>query len=232
MTVKTKTCSKCHETKLLEEFYNQKSNKDNKRSECKKCKSEYDRKYRYKHHKEKVEYDKVYRREHPEKRKEQHKDWYENVGRLRYSHISMYENKLCAAYLGIVIGERLCKHLFKDVEMMPYGFPGYDIVCNRGKKINVKTACITLTNDKYPHWKFNISYNKIADFFIFVAFDNIEDLNPIHLWMIPGKEINDNSGKSISSSTIHKWDEWKRDIDDAQLCCAEMKNNEKVNSSD
>ena len=224
MTIETKTCSKCHETKLLEEFYNQKSSKDGKRPECKKCKSEYDKEYDRNRKKEKAEYDKKYRREHSEQRKEQHKDWYKNVGRRRYGHTSMYENKSCAAYLGIVIGERLCKHLFKDVEVMPYGFPGYDIICNRGKKINVKSSCITLSNKKYLHWKFNISYNVTADFFILVAFDNTTNLNPLHMWMFPGKEINKQSGVSISSSTIHKWDDWKITIEEVQLCCAEMKN--------
>ena len=135
----------------------------------------------------------------------------------------MYENKLCSAYLGVVIAERLCRHLFKDVEIMPYGNTGYDIVCNKGKKIDVKASCMTLHHNKYLRWKFRIDHNTIADFFILVAFDNLTDLNPLHLWMIPGKEINNKSGKSIRPSTLHKWSQWERDINDAQLCCTEMK---------
>ena len=135
----------------------------------------------------------------------------------------MYENKLCPAYLGIVIGERLIRHLFKDVEIMPFGFSGYDMICNKGKKIDVKTACIGLQNVKYPRWEFHIDYNTTADFFILVAFDNIEMLNLLHIWMIPGHILNNQSGAQISLSTIHKWDKWKMDINDAQICCNKMK---------
>ena len=135
----------------------------------------------------------------------------------------MYENKICSQYLGIVIGERLVRHLFKDVEVMPHGNTGYDFLCNKGKKIDVKTACNILQNKKHLHWKFKIKKNTTADFFICVAFDNRTDLNPLHMWMIPGKEINENSSKSIRPSTIHKWDKWKMEINNAQLCCNELK---------
>ena len=208
----TKTCSKCSETKPLNEFYNKKSSKDGKMSHCKECDHKKCKKYREEHEEEKSEYDKI---------------WYQNHKdeiRQKAGNQSMYENKLCAQYLGIVIAERLVRHLFKDVEMMPNGFPGYDIICNKGKKINVKAGCVTLANKKNPCWIFGINLNKVADFFILVAFDNRTDLNPIHLWMIPGNEINDHKTNiSISLSRIHKWDKWKRDINDAQICCAEMK---------
>ena len=137
----------------------------------------------------------------------------------------MYENKSCSSYLGIVVGERLCRYMFKDVEVMPHNNTGYDIVCNKSKKIDVKSACVTSTNDKYLHWAFRIRHNTTADYFILVAFDNRTNLNPIHLWMIPGKEVNQKESISISPSTLHKWDKWKRDINNAQICCTEMKQN-------
>ena len=202
--ISTKTCSKCGETKLLDEFSRDKSRKDSRQVYCKKCSNKQNRKYRQEH-------------------KEYSKEWYKETGREKQGSISMYENKLCSLYLGIVIAERLVRQLFKDVEMMPNGFPGYDIICNKGKKINVKAACITLVNKKYSRWAFFINRNTIPDFFILVAFDNLTDLNPLHLWMIPGEEINHQGGISIYTSTIHKWDKWKRDIKDAQLCCAKMK---------
>ena len=138
----------------------------------------------------------------------------------------MYENKFCASYLGVAIAERLCRHLFKDIEVMPYGNPKFDFICNKGKKIDVKSSCTRLRDKKHQYWKFNINCNVIADFFIFIAFDNVEDLNPLYLWMIPGHKINDKASKSIRLTTIHKWDEWKMDIKDAQTCCAEMKASE------
>ena len=236
-----KTCTKCHKTKPLDEFHNDKSRKDGKQRFCKECKKEVDKKYREDHkeekteyredHKEeKTEYNRIYCRDHKEEKAVYDKEyWKENKDEMRRKRgqTSMYENKSCASYLGVVIGERLCRHLFKDVEVMPYSFSGYDIICNHGKKVNVKAACITLVKSKYSHWSFHINYNKIADFFICVAFDNVEDLNPIHMWMIPGKEVNHLSGIEIRLSTLHKWSQWERDIKDAQICCAEMKNHTK-----
>ena len=207
MTDTAKTCTKCHETKPLDEFYTDNRAKSGKVARCKECSKKEGKKYRQEHREDKARYD------------QEHKD----EVRQRLGHLSMYENKSCASYLGVVIGERLCRHLFEDVEVMPNGNPGFDIICNKGMKINVKSACITLTYDKYPHWGFCIDYNKVPDFFILVAFDNRTDLNPLHMWMFPGNILNNNSGAQISPSTIHKWDEWKRDIKDAQLCCTEMK---------
>ena len=214
MTNKTKTCTKCGEIKPLDEFYNNKGGKANKYSQCKKCKRDINKKYN---------------REHKEKKAKESKEWYERTGRQKGGHLSMYENKLCAQYLGIVIAERLCRHLFKDVEIMPMHNPEFDIICNKGKKIDVKSASVTLSNGKYPHWQFHIDLNKIPDFFILIAFDNRTDLNPLHLWMIPGNILNHLSGIAIPPSTIHKWNKWKRDIKDAQLCCNEIKAEQRGN---
>ncbi|MCK4668298.1 hypothetical protein KAU33_16215 [Candidatus Dependentiae bacterium] len=191
-----KTCSKCNETKSFNEFYNCKSKKDGKQGICKSC----NRKRFKKYHQE-------------------HKD----ERRKRMGYQSMEENKSCSQYLGIVIAERLCRHLFKNVQVMPNNHSGFDIICNKGKLIDVKSAITTLSRGKYPQWAFTINYNKTADFFILVAFDNRKDLNPLHLWMIPGKEINNNSGKSIRPSTIHKWDKWERSIEEVQMCCADLR---------
>lgn len=204
MNNNTKTCVDCGMSKPLNNFYKDRKAKDGKQSSCKQC-------------------NKKYQEEHQKEIKKYKKEWYEHGGgRERRGCQSMYKNKSSTQWLGIVIGERLVKHLFNDVVIMPYKFPDYDIICNKGKKINVKVACITL-NRKLPHWQFNIDYNTIADYFILVAFDNRENLNPLYLWMIPGYVLNEKSGTQISPSTIHKWDEWKRDINDAKLCCTEMK---------
>lgn len=191
-----KKCSWCGKIKTFDEFHNKKGAKSGKRSDCKKC--------------------------HSERTKNQYEEYYRN----QCGKVSMYENKSCASYLGVVIGERLCNNLFKDVEVMPYGFPEYDIICNRGKKINVKTSTVRKQYKNKPastHWSFNIGRNKVADYFILVAFDNVEDLNPVHMWMIPGNEINKNSGVGISATTIHRWDRWVKDIEDVKMCCTELK---------
>lgn len=210
MKTQSRLCSKCGIEKPLNEFYNKKEGKYGKASYCKTCHSV----------KRKENYQR--RREESNIRSKKYYEEHKDEIRKQQGKTSMYENRSCASYLGIVIAERLCRYLFKDVKVMPRNNTGYDIVCNKGKKIDVKAGCITFTG-KNPRWIFNIDYNTTADFFILVAFDNRTDLNPLHLWMIPGKEFNENSSKSISPPRIHKWDKWKRDINDAQLCCTEIK---------
>ncbi|MCK4665975.1 hypothetical protein KAU33_04455 [Candidatus Dependentiae bacterium] len=221
-----KTCTKCDISKPLDEFYKSKDGKYGKRAICKKCFGKQSKKHAQEHPEKYRKYSLKYYYNNREdslikmkKYQEEHKDERREKG----GYLSMYENKTCAAYLGVVIGERLCRHLFKDVEVMPFGNTGYDIICNKGKKIDVKTSCTRYNNGKYPHWGFDINENKIADFFILVAFDNRTDLNPLHLWMISGHEVNKNASKSISPSTVHKWSQWEKDIKNARLCCAEMK---------
>lgn len=219
----TKTCSKCDISKPLDEFHKGKGGKYGRRSDCIECNNKKSINYYRNHREESEERAKKYYQNHREKISKQSKIRYENGGRESQGHISMHKNKLCSAYLGIVIGERLIRHLFKNVKVMPHGNPKFDFICGKDFKIDVKTACITL-NRGYPQWTFGINHNTIADFFIFVAFDNRTYLNPLHLFMIPGNEINNQGSISSTPSRIHKWDKWKRDIKDAQLCCFEMKN--------
>lgn len=214
----TKLCSKCGISKPLNEFSNDKSRKDGLYLQCKEC----DKEYRRKHSEQIKEQKKEYRRKHSEQIKEDKKEYYERVGREKQGSFPMHKNKDCPQYLGIIIGEYLVRHLFKDVEVMPHGNIGFDFVCNKGKKIDVKTSCTS--KSKRHSWGFHINHNTTADYFICVAFDNRADLNPLHIWMMPGSEINRFGGFKISLSTIHKWDKWKMDINDTQLCCNEMKN--------
>jgi len=136
----------------------------------------------------------------------------------------MSENKECASYLGVAVAERLIEHLFKDVVKMPYGNSGYDFICAKDKKIDVKSACITMRqNNKNPRWKFYFHKNQIADYFLLLAFNNRKDLEPQHQWLIPGGVLNYLMTTTISPSTIHKWDEYQQPIDDAQICCNTMR---------
>lgn len=215
-----KKCNRCGEVKPLDEFHNDVTKVDGKRTICIQCR-------------------KGYRDTHPEEIKAKRKEYYDNGGREtrkrqyeerggreRQGSVSMYDNKDCSYYLGIVVAERLCHHLFKDVEVMSPTNPGFDIICNKGKKIDVKSSTAYVRQNKHSlvnDWSFQIRENKVADYFICIAFDNRTDINPIHMWMIPGNEINHMPKIGISSSTIHKWDKWKRSIEEVQLCCASMK---------
>lgn len=184
---------------------------------------EYSKKYQ-KENKEKIkEYMKKYNKEHSEEKKGYYKEHNEKY-RREHGVQSMYDNKNCSSYLGVVVGERLCKHLFNDVQVMPIGNPNFDIICNRGKKIDVKTSSTYMKIGRHPYWIFHINKNKIADYFICVAFDNRTDLNPLHMWMIPGKDVNDKIGISIAETKIHKWDKYKMDLCNAKICCDTMKN--------
>lgn len=219
-----KKCSKCGILKPLDEFHKQKSSKSGRRSHCIACRKE----YRDIHPKEiKAKRKEYYDNGGREVRKRQYE---ERGGRERAGHLSMYENKSCSSYLGVVIAERLCRHLFKDVEVMRNGNPSFDIICNKGKKIDVKSSTTYIRQNLYStvnSWDFTIRRNKNCDYFICVAFDNVFDVNPLYIWMIPASEVNDIPKIQISSTTTHKWDKWKRSIEEVQLCCTTMKENNK-----
>ena len=206
-----KNCSKCGALKELNEFSKDKSKVDGKHSHCKECQKEY-------------------RKKNKEKIKEYNKEWYEHGGgREKAGCQSMYKNKACSNYLGIVIAERLVRHLFNDVEVMPNGNPKFDFICNRGKKIDVKSCTARVrhnNNSTVNDWAFHIDKNTVADYFICVAFDNVDDINPIHMWMIPVSEINMLYGIQISSSVINKWNKWERSIEDVQMCCNTIRRND------
>lgn len=208
-----KKCKKCGILKSLDEFCKDNRAKDGKHTYCKKCMKETHKNYYYNRG-----------------GRETKKDYYNNRGgREKAGRISMYENKSCPQYLGIVVAERLIRHLYNDVKVMPFGFPGYDFICNKGKKINAKASTAHIRKNKnstVESWKFEIKKNKKCDFFLSIAFDSVNNPNPLHMWMIPGNEVNDRVGIQISSSTIHRWDKWKMNINDAQLCCMTMKEKE------
>ena len=146
----------------------------------------------------------------------------ERYRRLRGSK-PMSENRKCSAFLGVHVAERVLRNAFKEVEQMPYGNRGYDFICNRGKKIDVKSSALHKREKQADHWQFIIKKNTTADYFMCLAFDNRDDLNPLHIWMIPGNTVNDKTGISITKSTIDKWDEYRIPIDKTITCCDKLK---------
>jgi hypothetical protein len=128
-------------------------------------------------------------------------------------------NKNCSAYLGCYIAEQILSKIFKDVKVMPLNNHGYDIICNRDKKIDIKSSA---TGNK-GSWHFDIVRNKIANYFLLIAFDNRNDLNPVHLWLIPGHVVNHLTGIEIHKDHLAKWSKYEQPIDKVILCCNEMK---------
>lgn len=149
---------------------------------------------------------------------------YNQNSRIKRGIMPMHLNKQCSDYLGLHVAVNMLSKLFKDVERMPNNNIGYDFICNKGKKIDVKSSTFRTTGKGYTGWVFTIRKNKIADYFLCLAFDNRDDLNPQHMWLIPSSELNHLYGTSITQSTIHKWDEYKHDVDKVIECCDTIKN--------
>lgn len=95
------------------------------------------------------------------------------------------ENRKDPRFIGLYIAENSILKLFEGSQKMKCGNHGYDIVCNKGYKIEVKAATLTRQNTL----SFHIARNKIADYFILIGFNNIIELRPLYLWIIKNDEI-------------------------------------------
>lgn len=144
---------------------------------------------------------------------------------MRKTGLSMYENKACSSYLGIVIGEKICEQLFPDVQVMSPTNPGYDFIC-KGYKVDVKSGILIEEPDRNrQRWRFNINKNIAPDYFICIGFDNRIDLVPLHIWVIPGKDIN-HMDKIRITNTNSKYFKYERPIEEVQMCCELIKETE------
>jgi len=133
------------------------------------------------------------------------------------------KNTNCSAFLGVHVAERVLAESFGAVERTKYGFSGYDFVCGRGYKIDAKSSCRNHTPNKSHRWKFHIDKNTEADYFLCLAFNNRSDLDPEHVWLIPGSKVNKKMSISVSETTLHKWEEWEKPIDKIANCCDILK---------
>ena len=72
---------------------------------------------------------------------------------------------------------------------------------------------------------FNIHQNQIADYFLCLAFDNRQQLNPMHIWLIPSRKINNLKTLTISESRLDKWSQYELidKLDKVIGCCNIMK---------
>ena len=139
---------------------------------------------------------------------------------------SMSENKECASYLGIVVAEKLLSKVFKNVKQMPNNNIGFDFICSKDMKIDVKSSVLRFDKRFKKHkgnWSFRINKNTIADYFLCIAFDNRTDKNPQHLWLIPTEKINHLVGLNISKLQTHKWTQYEQSLNKTLECCNELK---------
>lgn len=133
-------------------------------------------------------------------------------------------NKKCSLFLGCYVAERVLSHIYKDVERMPIHNPGYDFICNKGYKIDVKSSIICKN-----HYKFLLRQNKIADYFLLIGFDNRKDLNPQHIWLIKGEFVNEVKALTITNSIYGMCQlsdyELTDKLKDVIKCCNNLKEN-------
>ena len=154
-------------------------------------------------------------------KKENPTKYKEGVARSRAKRggLSMSENKTCSMYLGVHIAEHVLSKVFKNVTRMPNGNQGYDFICNKGMKIDVKSSTLRISKIRAPLWFFNINRNKVADYFLCLAFDNRESLTPLHLWLVPAKAVSHMHLATISTTTVDRWNKYKLDINKVISCC-------------
>ena len=220
-------CRKCGAELTDDNWYS--SDRERGNYVCKECERERKCLYREANAEKVKEYHRLYQEANRDKLNAQKLSWRINNpdkakaqqirAQRKRGQLPMSDNKACSSYFGVYVNERLLKHYFDDVEVMPMNTPGYDLVCNKGKKIDGKASCLR----KNGRWEFTIRHNTIADYFMLVAYDNREDLNPLHIWLIPGHVLNHLMGTSISPNTLDKWAEYEQPIDKLSACCDKMK---------
>ena len=216
MLTKTKVCRVCGA--VLDDKTWSASRRNGKSCICKECDNKCHRQWREANPDRPRELLRSWREANPDKARAA---WMRRT--RKEGHLPFDKNKECSQYLGIHVAERVLSHVFKNVERLPCGNPGYDFICNHGKRIDVKSSCIR-KNSNSSNWAFHINHNTIADFFLCLAFDNRESLTPLHVWLIPGNMVNNRTGVGISPSTIHRWDEYQLDISKVMTCCDTLRN--------
>jgi hypothetical protein len=137
-----------------------------------------------------------------------------------------YANPTCSQYLGVHVAERVLVATFNKVDRAPLNTPGFDFVCGRGYKVDVKSACRQPQHEsKNTRWSFNIRKNMVADYFICLAFDHRNTLVPEHVWIIPSDKVSHLTGLSIadSSASLKKWSGFEKPVDGVASACDHLR---------
>jgi len=181
---------------------------DNSCYVCRSCVRDYHRGWMQEHHDQQCAYQREYQQE-----------WRHRTGRSK----PMSEHRECSLYLGVVVAERVLSHVFKNVQRMPMNNPGYDFICGHDYMVDVKSSCRHHHKKCADNWTFTIRRNQIAQYFLMLAFNNRNDLDPEYIWLIPADETNHLMLASISETTLAKWDEYALDINKVSACCDAMR---------
>lgn len=125
------------------------------------------------------------------------------------------------SYLGVYVAERALSKFFNNIEKMPYGNPGYDFVCSKGFKIDVKSSCLHHKKGERPFWAFRVDRNTVADYFLCLAFDDRDKLEPQHVWLIPGNDVNSKLSVIVRNTDagLLKFGLYERPLGPVESCC-------------
>ena len=138
----------------------------------------------------------------------------------------MNENKTCSLYLGVIIAEGVLSLIFKnEIKKMVNGNPGFDFICDNGWKIDVKSSCRRICESCADSWYFTIKRNTTADYFLCMGFNNRDDLDIEHVWLIPGDKINHLVTIAIHTTTTSKWELYEKTelLNDIKFICDSRK---------
>ena len=108
-------------------------------------------------------------------------------------------------YLDTSIAKDVLSKMFNDVSSYNIRNPYFKFICDE-KKIDIK---FSMKVKKYDAWLFRVNRNTITDYFLFVAFNNRLNHDLMHIWFIPGNEINHLRNLSISESRLDKWNKYE-----------------------
>jgi hypothetical protein len=157
--------------------------------------------------------------------------------KLRYANgvKPMSENKSCPSYLGVVVAEKALSRFFDHIIRMPINNPDYDFICGQGFKIDVKSACLSYPKSGFnkngsvktynPYWMYLLKKNPVAQFFLLIAFNDREDLEPLHVWLIPAHIINMKTGLTITNTpkVLAKWLIYEKPLTNVISCCDQLR---------
>jgi len=213
-----KHCNGCGEDKELKEFNFRKSGRcaGKPLSRCRECESGRVKKWEA----DNPEKANMWHKRHPDENRKRVREYHYQHGSKPAS-----ENKACPAYLGCVIAETILSHEFPGFKRMPPGNPDYDYECPKGFLIDVKSSTRRSRIIGNNRWVFSVRNNKRVHYFIFIAFDDLESLTPMHIWLIPGYLVNDRKNISIPDTvkSLAKWSKYERSLKNALECCDKMK---------
>lgn len=145
--------------------------------------------------------------------------------RKSHGYLPMSENRNCPQWLGVHVAERALSKFFKHVVRTSSGSPGGDFRCDRNYLIDVKCSCLHFPKGRSPYWMFAIRHNTEADYFLFLLFDDRENLTPMHVMLVPGVTVNHLAAVSIVNTHkgLAKWGQCERPLERVVCCCEQIR---------